>query len=180
MKSESCTSIFVLAALLSASFCCAEPATPLPTLPVTQAIEAANPAIIPADSVASETSILKLPRVIDFGSKQCPACKSMEPILESLAKNHADQFSTEFVDVREAENQAFAKSHGIKTIPTQIFLNAQGLEVFRNVGFFTEEQVLAKWTELGLLSVASTTTNLDAGAITNPSSEEASKTSNAE
>jgi thioredoxin 1 len=35
-------------------------------------------------------------------------------------------------------------------IPTQIFYNAEGKELFRHVGFFGKEDILAKWKELGV------------------------------
>jgi thioredoxin 1 len=35
-------------------------------------------------------------------------------------------------------------------IPTQIFFDAEGKELFRHVGFFAKEDILAKWKELGV------------------------------
>jgi thioredoxin 1 len=100
------------------------------------------------EAVAAKTPA-SMPKMIDFGSKQCKACKAMEPVLESLMNNHADKFITEFVDVWQPENQPFAKLHAIKSIPTQIFFAADGKELFRQTGFITEEGILAKWSELG-------------------------------
>lgn len=105
-----------------------------------------------APAVAAQESggvAAKLPKLIDFGSKQCRACKAMEPVLESCMNNYADQFTTEFVDVWVAANHMFAKAYKIQSIPTQIFLNEEGKELFRNVGFISEEDILAKWKELG-------------------------------
>ncbi len=91
----------------------------------------------------------QLPKLIDFGSKQCVACKAMESVLDKCKKSHADKFKTEFVDVWVRENQALAKLHNIKTIPTQIFLTASGDELFRHTGLISEKDILAKWSELG-------------------------------
>jgi thioredoxin 1 len=91
----------------------------------------------------------KRPKLIDFGSKQCVACNAMELVLEECMKNHADKFKTEFVDVWVKENQEFAKSHNIESIPTQVFFSAAGEELFRHTGFISEEDILAKWFELG-------------------------------
>lgn len=113
-----------------------------------------------AQSIApAQTAISAKPRIIDFGSKQCKACKAMEPVLESLAKNHADKFITEFIDVWVPENEAFAKSHDISSIPTQVFLDANGKEIYRNVGFISEQDVLAKWAESGIISSAAAVIN---------------------
>ncbi len=103
------------------------------------------------DATGKETTRTGKPEIIDFGSKQCKACKAMEPILELLMKNHADKFITRFIDVWEPENKELALSHKISSIPTQIFFDAEGKEIFRQTGFISEEQILAKWQELGVL-----------------------------
>jgi len=53
-----------------------------------------------------------------------------------------------FIDVWE--DSAPAEKYGVSTIPTQIFLDAKGKELFRHEGFFSREEILAKWKELGL------------------------------
>jgi len=88
------------------------------------------------------------PRIVDLGAKKCIPCKMMAPILEDLMKNYADHFETVFIDVWE--NPAAGKQYGIKTIPTQIFFDAQGKELFRHEGFISKEDILEKWAELGL------------------------------
>jgi thioredoxin 1 len=35
-------------------------------------------------------------------------------------------------------------------IPTQIFFDADGKELFRHEGFFSKEDILAKWKEFGV------------------------------
>jgi len=40
--------------------------------------------------------------------------------------------------------------YNINLIPTQIFFNADGKELFRHEGFFSKEDILAKWKELGV------------------------------
>lgn len=91
----------------------------------------------------------KLPRLVDFGSKQCRACKAMEPVLETCKEKHADKFTTEFIDVWQPENQTLAQANNIQSIPTQVFFNEENKELFRNTGFISEEDILAKWSELG-------------------------------
>ncbi|GAB4280777.1 MAG: thioredoxin family protein [Candidatus Rifleibacteriota bacterium] len=91
----------------------------------------------------------KLPRLVDFGSKQCRACKAMEPVLETCKEKYSDKFITEFVDVWQPENQAFAQANNIQSIPTQVFFSEENKELFRHTGFISEEDILAKWSELG-------------------------------
>jgi thioredoxin 1 len=48
------------------------------------------------------------------------------------------------------ENPKAGQPYGIKMIPTQIFYDAAGKELFRHEGFFSKEDILAKWKELGV------------------------------
>jgi thioredoxin 1 len=89
-----------------------------------------------------------LPRLVDLGAGKCIPCKKMAPILEELKKEYAGRMVVEFIDVWQ--NPDAGKSYGIEMIPTQIFYDASGKELFRHVGFFGKEDILAKWKELGV------------------------------
>jgi thioredoxin 1 len=89
-----------------------------------------------------------LPRLVDLGAGKCIPCKTMKPILEDLMTNYAGTFKTEFIDVWE--NEDAAKPYNINLIPTQIFFGADGKELFRHEGFFSKEDILNKWKELGV------------------------------
>jgi thioredoxin 1 len=89
-----------------------------------------------------------LPRLLDLGAGKCIPCKMMKPILEDLTKNYAETFKTEFIDVWEDADAA--TPYNINLIPTQIFFGADGKELFRHEGFFSKEDILNKWKELGV------------------------------
>lgn len=130
------------------NYCCASNNDELPI--ATKAKETIIPPI--ADQTASENTItIAQPKIIDFGSKNCRACKAMEPILESCMVKHSDKFITEFIDVWKPENQSIAKAHKIQSIPTQIFFDEKGKELFRHTGFISENDILAKWRKLGFI-----------------------------
>ena len=40
------------------------------------------------------------------------------------------------------------QQYGIRVIPTQIFFAADGKELFRHEGFFSKEDIVAKWKEV--------------------------------
>lgn len=88
-----------------------------------------------------------LPRLLDLGSTQCIPCKAMAPILDELAETFDGEFEVVFIDVRE-DREAGAE-HGVTIIPTQIFFDAEGNELFRHQGFYSREDILAKWREFG-------------------------------
>jgi thioredoxin 1 len=90
----------------------------------------------------------KLPKLLDLGATKCIPCKMMAPILEGLKKEYAGRMNVEFIDVWENEN--VGKEYGVEIIPTQIFYDATGKELFRHTGFFGKEDILAKWKELGV------------------------------
>jgi len=89
-----------------------------------------------------------LPRLVDLGAGKCIPCKMMKPILEDLKTNYAGTFKTEFIDVWEDADAA--KPYNINLIPTQIFYGVDGKELFRHEGFFSKEDILGKWKELGV------------------------------
>jgi thioredoxin 1 len=89
----------------------------------------------------------KLPKLIDLGADKCIPCKKMAPILEALREDFAGQLEVVFIDVWK--NRQAAGAYGIKLIPTQIFFDADGNELFRHEGFFSREDILGKWSELG-------------------------------
>lgn len=88
-----------------------------------------------------------LPRLVDLGADKCIPCKMMAPILADLKKEYAGRLEVIFIDVWK--NRDAGKPYGIQIIPTQIFFSAGGKELFRHQGFFSKEDILAKWKELG-------------------------------
>ena len=133
--------VSVLAAAVAAVVVLKEP-------PRSRAATAAAPSE-PGQALAVPTAVPKaaLPRLVDLGAGKCIPCKLMAPILEELKKEFADRFEVQFIDVWE--NPDAGKRHGIAMIPTQIFFDAGGKELFRHVGFFGKEEILAQWKSLG-------------------------------
>ena len=96
---------------------------------------------------STETTV-KLPRLVDLGADKCIPCKMMKPILDELKQDYKDQFQVTFIDVWESPSAG--EKYGIRLIPTQIFFDAGGNELFRHEGFFSKEDILAKWKEFGI------------------------------
>jgi len=94
-------------------------------------------------------AVQKLPKLIDLGAHKCIPCKKMAPILDELARDYTGVFDVEFIDVWQPENKEKAQAYGIESIPTQIFFDAEGKELWRHVGFISKEDLLNKWKELG-------------------------------
>ncbi len=97
---------------------------------------------------ATQTEKKALPRLLDLGAGKCIPCKMMFPVLDELKKEYAGKLTVEFIDVWQ--NPDAAKPYGIEVIPTQIFYDADGKELFRHIGFFSKDDILARWKELGV------------------------------
>ena len=72
----------------------------------------------------------------------------MAPILQELKAEYAGHMQVEFIDVWE-DRQA-GDRYGISSIPTQVFYDATGQELFRHEGFISKADILAQWKELGV------------------------------
>jgi len=88
------------------------------------------------------------PSMIDFGSEGCRPCQMMEPILEKLTEQHQGKANILFVHV--GKEQILAARYGIRSIPTQVFFDKNGKEVLRHVGFFPQDEIERKLTEMGV------------------------------
>ncbi len=87
------------------------------------------------------------PMLIDLGADECVPCKLMKPILADLSKEYAGRMDVVFIDVWENRDQA--TRFGVRMIPTQIFYDENGKELYRRVGFIGKEDILTTWQELG-------------------------------
>jgi thioredoxin 1 len=104
---------------------------------------------------AAATTAQPLPRLVDLGADKCIPCKMMAPILEEMKKTYEGQLQVDFIDVWK--NQGAGEQYGIRVIPTQIFISADGKELFRHEGFISKEDILAKWKEFGVNLTVGTT-----------------------
>lgn len=115
----------------------------------------ANPAMLASLASQSKTNAAAtapqksaLPKLLDLGAGKCIPCKMMAPILDQMKKDYAGKLEVEFIDVWK--NPDAGKQYKIEVIPTQIFYDASGKELFRHIGFFGKEDILSKWKELGV------------------------------
>jgi len=96
----------------------------------------------------SKVPVKGLVTMIDLGAKKCIPCKLMAPIMEKMEKVYQGKAAIVFIDVWENREQA--GRFGISTIPTQIFFDPKGKEVYRHVGFMSEEGIVAQLKKMGV------------------------------
>jgi thioredoxin 1 len=88
------------------------------------------------------------PRLLELGSMRCQACLEMAKVLDALRASHGAALQVDFIDV--FEEPAAADRHKISLIPTQILYDSTGKEIFRHTGFFSHDDILAKFRALGV------------------------------
>jgi thioredoxin 1 len=111
-------------------------------------VTAAFSAGSPAKKDSSKLQSKSLPRLVDLGSDKCIPCKMMAPILEELKSEYAGRMEVEFIDI--FKNRQMSAKYKIRIIPTQVFIDSSGKELFRHEGFYSKEDMLSKWKELGV------------------------------
>lgn len=114
--------------------------------PANRTPDPARHVVQPRDSTPSVRT--GLPRLVDLGAGKCIPCIKMAPILEELKEEYAGSLEVVFIDVWQ--DPSAGRKYGIESIPTQIFYDSSGKELFRHEGFFAKEDILAKWKELAV------------------------------
>jgi thioredoxin 1 len=96
----------------------------------------------------SDVPVKGMVTMIDLGADKCIPCKMMAPIMAKLEKVYEGRAVIVFIDVWKHNEQA--KRFGIRAIPTQIFYNENGREVYRHVGFMDEKAIINQLKKMGI------------------------------
>jgi thioredoxin 1 len=88
------------------------------------------------------------PFLVDFGANSCIPCRQMRPILKEIGKEYAGKTEVLVIDVYKYQN--LAREYKILLIPTLVFFDSKGKEVFRHVGALDKEKIVAKLKEIGM------------------------------
>jgi thioredoxin 1 len=98
----------------------------------------------PKNTVASAVKPAKDIKVtfIELGSVGCVPCDMMRPILDDIEKEYEGQVLVRFYDVRSLFGRPYAEKYAVRMIPTQVFLDKDGNEYYRHVGFFEKAEII--------------------------------------
>jgi len=89
-----------------------------------------------------------LPSIVEFGSTTCAPCRQMKPILDELAVQYKGKVNVVIVEVYDYTE--LSREYQILGIPTQVFFDASGTEVFRHTGFFSKDEIITRFQEMGV------------------------------
>lgn len=101
----------------------------------------------PPPKPATKTTFA-LPRLLELGADRCIPCKMMRPIIDELTTEYQGRVRIEFIDVWK--NPDAADQYRIRSIPTQVFFDRTGKEVFRHIGFYSKEAILKQFDAMGI------------------------------
>lgn len=79
---------------------------------------------------------------IELGSTRCIPCQQMQPVIKSVEEKYGKQVKVVFHDVWTEAGAPYGKQYNIEAIPTQVFLDENGKEFYRHVGYFPEEELV--------------------------------------
>jgi thioredoxin 1 len=95
-------------------------------------------ALILASNVAISQNKAKI-TFIELGSTSCIPCKKMQPIMKNIEKKYGEQIKVIFYDIKKEKEKA--DQYKINLIPTQVFLDENGKEIHRHVGYYPEIEI---------------------------------------
>lgn len=103
-----------------------------------------------SDSTAQFNNIPRqgMVTMLDLGATRCVPCKLMAPIIKDIEKQYETKAAIVFIDVWQHPDQAHR--FGIRAIPTQIFFDKNGKEVYRHVGFMGEKDIVQQLKKMGV------------------------------
>jgi thioredoxin 1 len=88
------------------------------------------------------------PVLVDFGANKCIPCRQIRPILREIDKEYKGKAHVLIIDV--FEQRELARDYRIQLIPTLIFFDPSGKEVFRHVGAWDKNSMIQKLREAGV------------------------------
>jgi len=78
------------------------------------------------------------PFFLEIGAESCRSCQIMSKMLYPITKKHPE-YQIHFINVKKEREVALKL--GIRMIPTQIIYDANGEEVYRNIGVLSSQKL---------------------------------------
>lgn len=88
-----------------------------------------------------------LPMVIKVGRTDCIPCRKMTALLNELKPKLEGKAEIQIINLEEDPDAR--EKYNIGGIPTILFLDVEGKEIYRQTGILTEETIILKLKEAG-------------------------------
>lgn len=86
--------------------------------------------------------------MLELGSVGCIPCENMRPVMNKLSTMYKGKLDVIFIDVRRDPEPA--RRFRVFGIPTQVFLDRNGKEFHRHVGFYPYEKIAPVLKKAGI------------------------------
>ena len=86
--------------------------------------------------------------MLELGSVGCIPCEAMRPVMAKLSLTYKGKLEVIFVDV--SKDNKTARQFRVFGIPTQVFLDRNGKEFHRHVGFYAYDQIVLVLKKAGI------------------------------
>ncbi|TRZ85878.1 hypothetical protein D4R89_11775 [bacterium] len=84
-----------------------------------------------------------------ISTRKWRTCRQLRPVLQKIRKDYTGKLEVLIIDVRN--NQKLASDYQIQVIPTVVFFDPAGKEIFRHQGFMSEEKVKEQLAKMGVV-----------------------------
>ena len=86
--------------------------------------------------------------MVELGSIGCIPCEQMKPVMARLSDTYRGKLDVIFIDVKR--DQDTGRRFGVYMIPVQVFLDKNGKEFHRHVGFYAYEEIVPVLKKAGI------------------------------
>ena len=86
--------------------------------------------------------------MLELGSVGCVPCEQMKAVMEKLKKNYKGKLEVFFVDIQK--DRVSGRKFEVYAIPTQVFLDKNGKEFHRHIGFYAYEEIVPVLKKAGI------------------------------
>lgn len=86
--------------------------------------------------------------MLELGSVGCIPCEQMRPVMDRLSRNYKGKLEVIFIDVKKDSEPA--RQFRVFGIPTQVFLDRNGKEFHRHVGYYDYDKIVPVLTKAGI------------------------------
>ncbi len=100
------------------------------------------------DAMLTKAKTEKKVVMLELGSVGCVPCDQMRPVMDKLTQNYKGKLEVIFVDVRK--NAEPARRFRVFGIPTQVFLDSNGKEFHRHIGYYDYDSIVPVLKKAGI------------------------------
>lgn len=108
----------------------------------TRILAAEEPSSIP------EVPVKDMVTMLDLGAEKCVPCKLMASIIKELREEYKGRAAIVFIDI--SKHPEHGRKFNANTIPTLIFYDKTGKEIYRHEGILPKEAILDIFKKAGV------------------------------